>query len=64
MLWYLDLGGKALTLVASILLPKALCDLGGLVHPKEPVVTVVDVHNCPQVTAARLQVLILLVTLL
>lgn len=43
MLSYLDLSEKSLALVRSILLSVALCDLSGLVHAQEPVVTSIDV---------------------
>lgn len=61
---YLDLGGKALAVVAPILLSEALGDLCGLVHSQEPVVTAVDVHDRTEVADVHLRRRTLLFVLL
>lgn len=63
-LWYLDFDAKALPFISSVRFSEALGDLGGLVHSQEPVVTVVDVHDRPQVTDIGLRCLALLILLL
>lgn len=61
-LLYLDLSREGFSIVLFVHLCEALCHLGGLVHSQEPEVTVVDVHDGPQVADVGTQLLILLST--
>lgn len=46
---YLHLGREILALVASVVLPEALCHLHCLIHAQEPEVTAVNVPDGPKV---------------